>query len=118
MVVGHGEQARGKLKTETQTAEQPVDRGTQLIWDIHRPKPAENPDLGIYFRRVKSDALEAPPMNKTVEILLTALALGGLYCTIPKPTTPRDPVIGTEQTVIVADGSDPMPLCRKRRCGP
>ncbi len=57
-------------------------------------------------------------MNKTVELLLTALALGGLYCAIPKSTTPSSPVIGSEQTVILADGSDPMPLCRRKSCSP
>jgi hypothetical protein len=55
-------------------------------------------------------------MNKTVEILLTALALGGMYCAIPKSTAPGNPVIRTEQDVILADGSDPMPLCRTRTC--
>jgi hypothetical protein len=55
-------------------------------------------------------------MNKTVEILLTALALSGLYCAIPKSTAPGNPVIRTEQAVILADGSDPMPLCRTKRC--
>jgi hypothetical protein len=55
-------------------------------------------------------------MNKIVEILLTALALGGMYCAIPKSTAPGSPVIRPEQTVILADGSDPMPLCRAKRC--
>jgi hypothetical protein len=55
-------------------------------------------------------------MNKAIEILLTALALGGLYCAIPKASSPGDPVMRTAQTVIVADGSDPMPLCRARGC--
>jgi hypothetical protein len=58
-------------------------------------------------------------MNKTVEFLLTALALCGLYCAIPS-SAPSSPVIRTEQAVILADGSDPMPLCRpgKTRCKP
>ena len=57
-------------------------------------------------------------MNKKVEVLLTILALAGLYSAIPQirphPVTSR---VRAEQTVLVADGSDPMPLCRKRQCG-
>jgi hypothetical protein len=51
-------------------------------------------------------------MNRIVEFLLTALALGGMYCAIPNNSAPDSPVIRTEQAVILADGSDPMPLCR------
>jgi hypothetical protein len=54
-------------------------------------------------------------MNKTVEFLLAALALSGMYCAIPK-STPGADVIRTQQTVILADGSDPMPLCRGKLC--
>jgi hypothetical protein len=52
-------------------------------------------------------------MNKTVEIVLTVLALVGLFCAIPK-TAPAN--IGTQNTVVVADGSAPMPICRLKRC--
>ncbi len=56
-------------------------------------------------------------MNKTIEILLTALALAGMYCAIPKGSVPAsNRSIGTEQMVLVADGSDPMPLCRGKAC--
>ena len=56
-------------------------------------------------------------MNKTVEIALTVLALAGMYCAIPKSSAPvGNPVIRAEQAVLIADGSDPMPLCRARRC--
>jgi len=56
-------------------------------------------------------------MNKTVEIVLTALALAGMYCAIAKSFSPvQNPGIGTEQMVLVADGSDPMPLCRGKAC--
>jgi hypothetical protein len=56
-------------------------------------------------------------MKRTAEIVLTALALAGMYCAIPKSSTPvQNPGIGTEQVVLVADGSDPMPLCRGRVC--
>ncbi len=55
-------------------------------------------------------------MNKTVEIVLTALALAGMYCAIPKSFGPvGNPLIRAEQAVLVADCSDPMPLCRS--CG-
>jgi hypothetical protein len=53
-------------------------------------------------------------MNKKVEFLLTVLALAGLYSAIPKNISRADNSgIRTEQTMIVADGTDPMPLCRK-----
>jgi hypothetical protein len=56
-------------------------------------------------------------MKKIAEIVLTALALGGMYCAIPKTFAPVvNSSIGTEQIVLVADGSDPMPLCRGRHC--
>ena len=56
-------------------------------------------------------------MNKIVEIVLTAIALAGMYCAIPKSFAPvENPGIGTEQMVLVADGSDPMPLCRGKVC--
>lgn len=57
------------------------------------------------------------PMNRTVEIVLTALALAGMYCAIPKSFAPvGNPSIHAEQAVFVADGSDPMPLCRGKVC--
>jgi len=56
-------------------------------------------------------------MKKTAEILLTVLALTGIYCAIPKHASPVDNgVIRAEQVVLVADGSDPMPLCRGKHC--
>jgi hypothetical protein len=52
-------------------------------------------------------------MNKTVEIVLTALALAGMYCAIPKTFAPvGNPVIQAERAVLIADGSDPMPFNR------
>ncbi len=59
-------------------------------------------------------------MNKKLEVLLTILALAGLYSAMPTSKSNSQPVnsgIRAEQSVIVADGSDPMPLCRKRHCG-
>jgi hypothetical protein len=56
-------------------------------------------------------------MNKTAEIVLIALALAGMYSAIPKNSSPTDKSrVGVEQMVLVADGSDPMPLCRGRAC--
>ena len=56
-------------------------------------------------------------MNKTAEILLIALALAGMYCAIPKNSSQTDNArMGAQQMVLVADGSDPMPLCRGRSC--
>ena len=55
-------------------------------------------------------------MNKTVEIVLTAIALAGMYCAIPKNSAPvGSPLDRAEQAVLVADGSDPMPLRRSIR---
>jgi hypothetical protein len=52
-------------------------------------------------------------MNKVMEVLLTAVALVGLYCAIPA-SKPRqgNSAVRAEQAVVVADGSDPMPFCR------
>ena len=56
-------------------------------------------------------------MNNTAEIVLIALALAGMYCAIPKNSSQIDNYrIGAEQVVLVADGSDPMPLCRGKIC--
>jgi hypothetical protein len=56
-------------------------------------------------------------MKRTVEVLLMALTLVGMYCAIPKSS---DRVVNgqirAEQVVVVADGSDPMPLCRGKGC--
>lgn len=57
-------------------------------------------------------------MNKAIEVLLTVLALAGMYCAIPisKTAVPGGPMVRAQQEVMIADGSDPMPLCRGRRC--
>jgi hypothetical protein len=57
-------------------------------------------------------------MNRTLESLLLALALCGIYSAIPKRTTPANPTVQAKEAVILADGSDPMPLCRAKGCGP
>lgn len=53
-------------------------------------------------------------MNKAMEVLLTVLALVGLFCALPT-SAPTNRAIRAQQTV-VADGSDPMPICRYKRC--
>ena len=55
---------------------------------------------------------------KTIgEVLLAALALAAIYCAVPKNVSQTSaPTIGAEQIVLVADGSDPMPLCRGKVC--
>lgn len=56
-------------------------------------------------------------MKRTVEVLLMALTLVGMYCAIPKSA---DRVVNgsirAEQVVVVADGSDPMPICGRWVC--
>lgn len=52
-------------------------------------------------------------MKTISEILLTAVMLAGMYCAMS--TSPRqlsNPVIRPQQKMLVADGTDPMPLCR------
>ena len=57
-------------------------------------------------------------MNKVLEILLTVVALAGLFSAIPTSTSRSgNSAVRAEQTVVVADGSDPMPFCRRRVCG-
>jgi hypothetical protein len=58
-------------------------------------------------------------MYKISEILLTALVLAGMYCAVSTSSALRNPVIRSQQAVLVADGTDPMPVCRgngKRSC--
>jgi hypothetical protein len=56
-------------------------------------------------------------MKKRVELLLMVLALAGIYCGVSKSADRAvKPPLGAEQIVLVADGSDPMPLCRGKAC--
>jgi hypothetical protein len=53
-------------------------------------------------------------MNKVLEVLLTVVALAGLYSAIPASVSqPGNSAVRAKQAVVVADGSDPMPLCRR-----
>jgi hypothetical protein len=57
------------------------------------------------------------PMNKAIEVLLTGVALAGLYSAIlTSAPAPGNSAVRAEQAVVVADGSDPMPLCRSLHC--
>jgi hypothetical protein len=57
-------------------------------------------------------------MNKLVEVVLTVMALAGMYCAMPKSAGPAgNPMFQSGQQVLIADGSDPMPLCRGKKCG-
>lgn len=55
-------------------------------------------------------------MNKAVEVLLTVLALAGMYCAIPNNAVSGGLSVRAQQNVMIADGSDPMPLCRRGHC--
>jgi len=56
-------------------------------------------------------------MKTTGEVLLAALALAAIYCAVPKNSSqPSGATIRAAQVVLVADGSDPMPLCRGKVC--
>jgi hypothetical protein len=56
-------------------------------------------------------------MKTTGEVLLAALALAAIYCAVPKNASQIGAAtIRAEQVVLVADGSDPMPLCRGKVC--
>jgi hypothetical protein len=56
-------------------------------------------------------------MKTTGEVLLAALALAAIYCAVPKNVSQTGAAtIRAEQVILVADGSDPMPLCRGKVC--
>jgi hypothetical protein len=56
-------------------------------------------------------------MKTTGEVLLAALAFAAIYCAVPTNASQTGAAtIGAEQVVLVADGSDPMPLCRGKVC--
>jgi hypothetical protein len=56
-------------------------------------------------------------MKTTGEVLLAALALAAIYCAVPKNASQMGATtIQAEQVLLVADGSDPMPLCRGKVC--
>lgn len=57
-------------------------------------------------------------MKTTGEILLAALALAAIYvCAVPRTDSQTGAAsIRAEHVLLVADGSDPMPLCRGKAC--
>lgn len=55
-------------------------------------------------------------MNKTIQLLLTVLALAGMYCALPQNAVQGSNSVRAQQEVMIADGTDPMPLCRGKNC--
>jgi hypothetical protein len=56
-------------------------------------------------------------MKNSLEVVLVALALTGLYCAIPQSVAPiNHSSLQSAEQVLIADGSDPMPLCRGKHC--
>ncbi len=56
-------------------------------------------------------------MKTSVEVFLAAVALVGMYCAVPKSSSQLGSSgLQAEHVVLVADGSDPMPLCRGKSC--
>src|SRR5260370_23512687 len=81
--------------------------------------PLTKPRLGIYFARAEVCAKETPPMNKVLEVVLTVVALAGLYSAIQTNNSPTaNSALRAEQAVVIADGSDPVPLFRTQTCRP
>jgi hypothetical protein len=72
---------------------------------------------GHILRHAQKYAQGDSPMNKALEVLLTVVALAGLYSAILTSASPPDNSANrVQQAVVVADGSDPMPLCRGKGC--
>jgi hypothetical protein len=80
---------------------------------------AHKASIDIYFATRRSMREGDSPMNKALEVLLTVVALAGLYGAIltTSASPPGKSANRAEQAVVVADGSDPMPLCRGKGCG-
>ena len=56
-------------------------------------------------------------MNRALELLLVVVALAGLYSAMPASAPmATNTQVRAQQAVVVADGTDPMPLCRKAHC--
>jgi hypothetical protein len=111
---------RNWLNTHTTSIPQ-AGSPTASFVSLRHPKICNYPQIvtahgsagGIYFAPREICASEYSPMNKTVEIVLTALTVAGMYCAMPKGVAPvGNPVIQTQQSVLMADGSDPIPFCR------
>jgi hypothetical protein len=57
--------------------------------------------------------------SPTVRMMMAALAISASFLTysITQPAA-RAPTVSNEKKVIFADGSEPMPACRKKVCPP
>lgn len=55
-------------------------------------------------------------MKFTLQVLLTTSILAAMYGAMPKTPSPAVRAVSpsqTEATIVIADGSDPMPGCRR-----
>jgi hypothetical protein len=85
--------------------------------DIHRlAKTPFRPILRLRFQALGRFS----PMNKTLQVVLTALALAGTFCAINngRMTASDGNNPNSVKAVLYADGTDPMPACRNRVCPP
>ncbi len=56
-------------------------------------------------------------MARIAEVLLAAFALIGICSAIPKSSYQTSTTqVQAEHVVVLADGSEPMPLCRGKSC--
>ncbi len=56
-------------------------------------------------------------MARIAEVLLAAFALIGICSAIPRSSSQTSPtVIQPQHVIALADGSEPMPLCRGKSC--
>ncbi len=75
---------------------------------------------GLYFGCARMRLEGCSPMNKTLQIVLTALALAGTFCAISNGRKTASDVNNPDsvKAVLYADGTDPMPACRNKVCPP
>ncbi|HEY7098081.1 MAG TPA: hypothetical protein VH437_15250 [Terriglobales bacterium] len=59
-------------------------------------------------------------MKSVIQVCLTLLALVGFFCALDQTVFDQNVAasssVQSQKTVLVADGSDPMPLCRAKHC--
>ena len=65
-------------------------------------------------------AVETSPMKSVIQVCLTILALVGFFCALDQTVFDQNVAasssVRSQKTVLIADGSDPMPLCRAKHC--
>jgi hypothetical protein len=55
-------------------------------------------------------------MKSALEVLLTAFVLATMYGAMPSPSSPTGNAVAPARAadvVTIADGTDPMPICRR-----